>query len=148
MQRTIIDGGYIATAVTASTVAVQKVAHATHPVVWIGLELPNYVGFIVLLAALLFGSLISFHQKTAVDQFINYPKLKPFYSFGFGFFVTLFGIPLKYPNLTAWDLVVPGLFLSAIGSQVIYYVIAFTSSRELWDMIKERFLLIVRGGKS
>lgn len=148
MQRTVIDGGYIATALTASTVAVQKVSQATSPVVWLGLELPNYVGFVVLLAALLFGSLISFHQKTAVDQFINYPKLKPFYSFGFGFFVTLFGIPLKYPNLTAWELVVPGLFLSAIGSQVIYYVIAFTSSQELWAMLKERFLLIVRGGKS
>lgn len=147
MQRTIIDGGYIATAITASTVAVQKVAYATQPVVWVGLELPNYVGFIVLMCAMLFGSLISFHQKTAVDQYINHPKLKPFYSFGFGFFVTLFGIPLKFPNLTAWELVVPGLFLSAVGSQIIYYVIAFTSSKELWDMLKERFMLIFRGGK-
>lgn len=147
MSKFLSDGGYMTVALTASSVAIEKTVASTTPVVWMGFNLPQYVGFIFLIAALIFGSLISYHQKTAVDKYISHPRLKPFYSFGFGFFVTLFGVPLKYPDLSAWELVIPALFLSATGSQVIYYVIAFTSSPELWKEIKERALLIVRGGK-
>lgn len=148
--KALTDGGYIATAVVASQAAIttaQKLS-ITDTRIWLGLEVPHWLGWLALLLALIFGSMISIHQETAVDKYIRNPKLKPFYSFGFGFFAAVFGIPLKYPNLNVFDLVIPALLLSAIGSQVIYYVVAFSSSPELWNEVKERLMTVVRGRKA
>lgn len=122
-------------------------ASMTEQKIWIGVSLPHWLGWIVLLLALLFGSALSIHQETSVDKYVKHPKLKPFYAFGFGFFVTLFAIPLKYPSLTVWELIIPALGLSAIGSQAIYYLIAIFTSPELWQVLKDRILIIV-GGRS
>lgn len=150
LSRTAIDGGYILTAAVASQVAVERaVAFAiTDTKLWLGVALPHWVGWIVFLIALVFGATISFHQETAVDKYIKHPRLKPYYSFFFGFFAAAFGIPLKYPNLTIFDLVIPALLLSAIGSQVIYYVVAFTSSPQLWEELKSRAMIVIQGGNA
>lgn len=150
IYRPLVDGGYILAASAASNLAVQKAVELsiTDTRLWLGLSVPHWVGWVAFIAALFFGATISLHQETAVDKYIKRPRLKPYYSFGFGFFVAAFGIPIKYPNLTVFDLVIPALLLSAVGSQVIYYLVAFSSSPELWSELKERGILIVKGGKS
>lgn len=143
----ILDSAYIA----SGAIVAQSAAYAStiyEPKVWLGLALPHWVGWLMFALALLFGSALSVHQKTAVDEYITHPKLKPFYSLGFGFFVTVFGIPLKYPQLTVFELILPAIGLSAIGSQVIYYLIAFFTSPELWSALKLRAMSIVKGGQS
>lgn len=149
-SKPIMDGAYIATASVASSVAVQRAAEfaITDDKIWLGMAVPHWVGWVAFLAALIFGATISFHQETAVDKYIKHPRLKPYYSFGFGFFMAAFGIPLKYPNLTVFDLVIPALLLSAMGSQVIYYLVAFSSSPELWRELKARATLVIRGGRA
>lgn len=143
-MKPLLDTCYIAcgaivaqAAVTGATVSVPKI--------WLGLSVPYWVGWVLFFAALLFGAALSVHQETAVDKYIKYPKLKPFYSLGFGFFVTLFGVPMRYPNLTIWELILPALCFAAIGSQVIYYLISFASSPELWLMLKSRMTAVITG---
>lgn len=141
----LLDGAYIA----SGAVAAQSAAYAStiyEPKIWLGLSIPHWVGWLMFILALLFGSALSVHQKTAVDEYIAHPKLKPFYSLGFGFFVTVFGIPIKYPQLTIFELILPAIGLAAIGSQVIYYLIAFFTSPELWAALKLRAMNIVKGG--
>ncbi len=140
----MLEFGYVATgAIFAQATAYS--ASISEPKIWLGLSLPYWLGWLILLLALLFGSSLSVHQDTSVDKYIKHPRLKPFYAFGFGFFFTVFGIPLKYPNLTVWELILPALGSSAIGSQAIYYLISIFTSPELWGALKNRLLAIVGG---
>lgn len=144
--RLLLDCSYIA----SGAIVAQSTAYAGsiyESKLWLGLSLPHWVGWLMFILALLFGSVLSVHQKTAVDDYIAHPKLKPFYSLGFGFFVTVFGIPLKYPQLTIFELILPAVGLAAIGSQVIYYLIAFFTSPELWAALKIRAMNIAKGGR-
>lgn len=145
-SKILLDGAYIA----SGAIVAQSAAYAStiyEPKIWLGLSIPHWVGWLMFILALLFGSALSVHQKTAVDEYITHPKLKPFYSLGFGFFVTVFGIPLKYPQLTIFELILPAVGLAAIGSQVIYYLIAFFTSPELWAALKIRAMNIAKGGR-
>ena len=104
---------------------------------WVGIQLPVWVGWIFYFAGLIFGATLSVHQDTAVDRYIKSPKLKPNYSFGFGIFFTLFGIPLYYENITIWQLILPAVCSAAIGSQMIYYFIS--SAKYIRDAIFLKF---------
>lgn len=92
--------------------------------VWLGVAVPHWVGWVFYLLALSFGATLSVHQETDVDKYIKYPKAKPYYSFGFALFFTLFAVPLKFPDVTIWTLIVPAVITAAIGSQIIYYIIS------------------------
>lgn len=93
---------------------------------WIGVQLPQWIGWVFYFLGLIFGATLSTYQETAVDKYIKSPRLKPYYSFGFGVFFTLFGIPLYYSNINVWQLVLPAVLSTAIGSQIIYYFISST----------------------
>lgn len=104
---------------------------------WVGIQLPVWVGWVFYFMGLIFGATLSVHQDTAVDRYIKFPKLKPYYSFGFGIFFTLFGIPLYYENITIWQLILPAVCSTAIGSQMIYYLIS--SAKYIRDAIFLKF---------
>lgn len=104
---------------------------------WVGIQLPVWVGWVFYFMGLIFGATLSVHQDTAVDRYIKVPKLKPYYSFGFGIFFTLFGIPLYYENINIWQLILPAVCSAAIGSQMIYYFIS--SAKYIRDAIFLRF---------
>lgn len=146
-MKPLLDTCYIACGAMVAQAAVVS-ANISEPRVWLGLSVPYWFGWVLFFAALFFGAALSVHQETAVDKYIKHPKLKPLYSLGFGFFVTLFGVPLRYPSLTIWDLILPALCFAAIGSQVIYYVISFSSSPELWKAAKARLLAVITGRTS
>lgn len=141
----LMDSAYIASGVALTqTMAYANSIYNTKLV--LGLDIPHWVGWVMFFIALSFGATLSVHQDTAVDKYIKHPKLKPFYSLGFGFFVAVFGIPMKYPDVTVFDLILPAIGLAAIGSQIIYYLIALFTAPELWDMVKSRVLAMVKGG--
>lgn len=104
---------------------------------WVGIQLPVWVGWVFYFMGLIFGATLSVYQDTAVDRYIKSPKLKPYYSFGFGIFFTLFGIPLYYENITIWQLILPAVCSAAIGSQMIYYFIS--SAKYIRDAIFLKF---------
>ena len=89
VYRPLVDGGYILAASAASNLVVQRAVELsiTDTKLWLGLSVPHWVGWVAFIAALFFGATISLHQETAVDKYIKHPRLKPYYSFGFGFFV-------------------------------------------------------------
>lgn len=119
--------GFIVEKVLLSAVII-PVATQTRPsliseLIWLGITVPNWVGWVFFISALVFGSLLSTFQDTTVDTYISNRKLKPLYAFGFGLFFTLFGIPLYWSNVTVWELVLPAVISTAVGAQMVYYMI-------------------------
>ena len=105
------------------------------PYLLVGFTVPNWLGIVFFVIALICGTIAGVNQKTPVDDKFKRAYLKPFYSLGFGILVTLFVVPTFYPDITIWGLIVPAAFFAAIGSVVIYYVIAFFISEKLWAVI-------------
>ena len=145
----IATGGYVATKTAAlsaadiTTPAVIEVAPKTDvyllqladPYLLVGFAVPNWLGIVFFVIALICGTIAGMNQETPVDAKFKRAYLKPFYSLGFGILVTLFVVPHFYPSITIWSLIVPAAFFTAIGSVVIYYVIAFFTSEKLWAVI-------------
>ena len=145
----IATGGYVATKTAAlsaadvTTPAVTEVAAKTDvyllqladPYLLVGFTVPNWLGIVFFVVALVFGTIAGVNQKTPIDDKFKRTYLKPFYSLGFGILMTLFVVPAFYPDITIWSLIVPAAFCAAIGSVVIYYVIAFFISEKLWAVI-------------
>lgn len=145
----IATGGYVATKTAAlsaadiTTPATSEVLPKTSvylfqladPYLLVGFTVPNWLGIVFFVIALVFGTIAGVNQKTPVDDKFKRAYLKPFYSLGFGILITLFVVPAFYPDITIWSLIVPAAFCAAIGSVVIYYVIAFFISEKLWAVI-------------
>jgi len=146
----IATGGYIATKTAAlSSVPEAEVASSikeivpnniyllqlSDPYLLVGFTVPNWLGIVFFVLALICGTIAGMNQPTAVDKHFKRTYLKPFYSLGFGILVTLFVVPQMYPDITIWALIVPAAFSSEIGSVVIYFVIAFFTSERLWAVI-------------
>ena len=48
--------------------------------IWLGVNVPQWLGWLLFFLALGFGAAMSVHQESAVDKYIKRPALKPFYS--------------------------------------------------------------------
>lgn len=145
----IATGGYVATKAAAlsaaditppSTTEVVPqssvyLLQLTDPYLLVGFTVPHWLGIVFFVIALVGGTVVGWNQETPVDAKFKRAYLKPFYSLGFGILITLFVVPRFYPDVTIWSLIVPAAFFSAIGSVVIYYVIAFFISERLWAVI-------------
>lgn len=145
----IATGGYVATkaaalsAANVTTPSTVEVLPATKlylfqladPYLLVGFTVPNWLGIVFFVLALICGTIAGMNQETPVDAKFKRTYLKPFYSLAFGILVTLFVVPRFYPDITIWSLIVPAAFCSAIGSVVIYFVIAFFTSDRLWALI-------------
>lgn len=145
----IATGGYVATKAAALSSAditppsVVEVVPKSNvylfqladPYLLVGFTVPNWLGIVFFVIALICGTIAGMNQETPVDAKFKRAYLKPFYSLGFGILVTLFVVPTFYPDITIWSLIVPAAFCSAIGSVVIYFVIAFFTSERLWAVI-------------
>lgn len=144
----IATGGYFATkaaalsSVTTGSSTVEPAPKASvyllqlsDPYILVGFTVPNWLGVVFFVIALICGTIAGMNQETPVDEKFKRTYLKPFYSLGFGILVTLFVVPAFYPDITIWSLIVPAAFSSAIGSVVIYFVIAFFTSARLWAVI-------------
>lgn len=107
----------------------------SEPYLLVGFTVPNWLGIVFFVIALICGTIAGMNQETPVDAKFKRSYLKPFYSLGFGVLGTLFIIPSFYPDVTIWSLIMPAAFFAAIGSVVIYYVIAFFTSERLWVLI-------------
>lgn len=130
---TLADGAESATEVAAPTGV--YLLQLSDPYVLVGFTVPNWLGLVFFVIALICGTIAGMNQETPVDAKFKRAYLKPFYSLGFGILVTLFVVPHFYPDITIWSLIVPAAFFTAIGSVVIYYVIAFFISERLWAVI-------------
>lgn len=145
----IATGGYAATKAAALSSAdikpksVVEVAPASNayllqladPYLLVGFTVPNWLGVVFFVLALVCGTVAGMNQETPVDAKFKRAYLKPFYCLGFGILVTLFVVPHFYPDITIWSLIVPAAFCASIGSVVIYFVIAFFTSERLWAVI-------------
>lgn len=145
----IATGGYAATKSAALSSAditppsVVEVVPASNvylfqladPYLLVGFTVPNWLGIVFFVIALIFGTIAGMNQETPIDSKFKRAYLKPFYSLSFGILVTLFVVPAFYPDITIWSLIVPAGFFAAIGSVVIYYVIAFFTGEKLWALI-------------
>lgn len=141
--------GYVGTKSVAlssadiTTPAVQEVVPKSNiyllqladPYLLVGFTVPNWLGVVFFVLALVCGTIAGMNQETPVDAKFKRTYLKPFYSLGFGILMTLFVVPIFYPDISIWSLIVPAAFFAAIGSVVIYYVIAFFISERLWAVI-------------
>lgn len=135
-------GGYFGakTAVLASAapkadVAMSYAAQFNDPYSIVGFVVPNWLGVALYVIFWLAGAVFGGNQKTPVDGKFKRPWLKPIYSMIFGVAMTLFVMPLIYPNITIWGLILPVLFFTSIGAVAIYMVIAFFTSEKLWSLI-------------
>lgn len=145
----IATGGYVATKAAAlsaaditppSTTEVVPESSAyllqlADPYLLVGFTVPNWLGIVFFVIALIGGTIVGWNQETPVDDKFKRSYLKPFYSLGFGILITLFVVPVFYPDITIWSLIVPAAFCASIGSVVIYFVIAFFTSERLWAVI-------------
>ena len=93
----------------------------------LGLTIEYWVGWVLYIIALIFGGILSVHQEHEIDKEIKYLKFKPLYSMLFGFFVTTFGIPQFFKNITVWELIIPAIIISAIASNIIYIVLKYAT---------------------
>ena len=93
----------------------------------LGLTIEYWVGWVLYVSALIFGGILSVHQENEIDKEIKYLKFKPLYSMLFGFFVTTFGIPQFFKDITVWDLIIPAIIISAIASNIIYFVLKYAT---------------------
>ena len=135
----IATGGYISTksvalAATSGAVPTYYIQLAD-PYMLVGFTVPNWLGVVFFIISLLFGTIASINQPTPVDIQFKHQFLKPFYSLGFGILMSLFVVPQFYPAITVWTLILPAFFFAAIGSVVIFYIIAFFKSEKLWSVI-------------
>lgn len=137
-------GGYVgaktavlAAAAPSQAAAVGYAAQFHEPYSLVGLIVPNWLGAALYAAFLVLGAIFGANQETPVDKKFTRPYLKPVYSLVFGAAMTLFVMPLFYPDITIWGLIFPALFFSAIGAVVIYFVIAFFTSERLWLLVTE-----------
>ena len=140
----IMSGLILSSIITTASVTsvsdnihIETINSLASEITWAGIVLPQWVGLFFYICGLAFGATLSTYQETAVDKYIKNPKLKPYYSFGFGVFFTLFGIPLYYDNITIWQLVLPAVCSAAIGSQMIYYFIS--SAKFIRDAVFLKF---------
>lgn len=124
-------------AVLSSAPPVGYAAQFHEPYSIVGLLVPNWLGTALYVAFLVLGAIFGANQKTAVDGKFTRAWLKPVYSLVFGAGMTLFVMPLFYPNITVWGLILPALFFASIGAVAIYFVIAFFTSERLWFMITD-----------
>lgn len=145
----IATGGYVATkaaAISSADITPPSAAEVVptsnvyllqlaDPYLLVGFTVPNWLGVVFFVIALICGTIAGMNQETPVDAKFKRAYLKPFYSLAFGILVTLFVVPHFYPDITIWSLIVPAAFCAAIGSVVIYYVIAFFTSEKLWAVI-------------
>lgn len=145
----IATGGYVATKAAAlsaadiTTPSTMEVLPPTKvylfqladPYLLVGFTVPNWLGIVFFVIALIFGTIAGMNQPTPIDDKFKRVYLKPFYSLSFGILITLFVVPHFYPDITIWSLIVPAGFFAAIGSVVIYYVISFFTSEKLWAVI-------------
>lgn len=139
----IFAGSYIgtktavlaATATEVTTVEYMTQFNASYTLV--GFVVPNWWSIVFYILFLIFGTIVGANQVTPVDDKFKYAFLKPFYSLAFGVLVTLFVLPQIYPDITLWALIVPAGFFSAIGAVIIYFVIAFFTSKKLWMMLSD-----------
>lgn len=104
----------------------------------LGLEVEHWVGWVFYVFALLFGSMLTLHQHTEIDNHIRYTSLKPVYSACLSFFITIFGFPHIFKDITIWQLIVPAIIISAISTHLIYYTIKYATQLITW--FSERFL--------
>ena len=93
----------------------------------LGLSIDYWVGWVLYIIALIFGGILSVHQENEIDKEIKYLKFKPLYSMLFGFFVTTFGIPSFFKNITVWELIIPAIIISAIASNIIYILLKYAT---------------------
>lgn len=93
----------------------------------LGLSIENWVGWVIYIIALIFGGILSVHQEHEIDKEIKYLKFKPLYSMLFGFFVTTFGIPQFFKQITVWELIIPAIIISAIASNIIYLMLKYAT---------------------
>ena len=93
----------------------------------LGLTIEYWVGWVLYIIALIFGGILSVHQENEIDKEIKYLKFKPLYSMLFGFFVTTFGIPQFFKNITVWELIIPAIIISAIASNIIFFVLKYAT---------------------
>ena len=145
----IAAGGYVATKAAALSAADITPPSATEvvpvsnvylfqladPYLLVGFTVPNWLGIVFFVLALICGTVAGMNQPTPVDKHFKRTYLKPFYSLAFGILVTLFVVPIAYPDITIWGLIVPAAFSASIGAVVIYYVIAFFTSERLWAIL-------------
>lgn len=145
----IAVGGYVATkaaALSAADITTPSVVEVVpknnvylfqlaDPYLLVGFTVPNWLGVVFFVIALIFGTIMGMNQPTPIDDKFKRAYLKPFYSLSFGILITLFIVPIFYPDITIWSLIVPAGFCAAIGSVVIYYVIAFFTGEKLWALI-------------
>lgn len=121
---------------TAIPLAMAKNPTLASEIVWLGITVPNWIGWLFFILALIFGAVLSTFQDSTVDKYINYKKLKPLYAFGFGLFFTLFGIPLYWADITVWQLILPALISATVGAQMVYYIIS--SGKYMLDAVFKR----------
>lgn len=145
----IATGGYVATKAAALSAADITPPSTTEvvpqssvyllqladPYLLVGFTVPNWLGLVFFVLALICGTVAGMNQDTPVDAKFKRAYLKPFYCLGFGILITLFVVPIFYPDITIWGLIVPAAFCASIGSVVIYFVIAFFTSERLWAVI-------------
>ena len=93
----------------------------------LGLSVEYWVGWVLYIIALIFGGILSVHQENEIDKEIKYLKFKPLYSMLFGFFVTTFGMPHFFKNITVWELIIPAIIISAMASNIIYIVLKYAT---------------------
>ena len=93
----------------------------------LGLTIEYWVGWVIYIIALIFGGILSVHQEHEIDKEIKYLKFKPLYSMLFGFFVTTFGIPHFFKDITVWELIIPAIIISAIASNIIYLMLKYAT---------------------
>lgn len=107
----------------------------TAPYLLVGFNVPNWLSILFFIISLIFGTAASINQPTPVDIQFKHPFLQPFYSLSFGVLMSLFIVPIFYPEITLWSLIVPAGFFAAVGSVVIFYIIAFFKSEKLWAIV-------------
>lgn len=109
----------------------------------VGFGVPNWLGIVLYILFLVWGTWAGGTQETPVDKHFKKPYMKPLASFGFGVLMTLFVLPTIHQGITIWGLILPAAFFGAIGGAAVYYIVAFFYSKEVWLLIKDSVLLRV-----
>lgn len=133
--KTVLGNVAVATAGVAQSAAIGYATQFNEPYSIVGLVVPNWIGVVLYVLFLVIGSIFGSNQQTPVDGKFKRAWLKPVYSLVFGASMTLFVMPLIYPNITIWGLIFPALFFASIGAVAIYFIIAFFTSEKLWTLI-------------
>lgn len=142
--KTTLGNGLVAIGGYAGTKTIGLVLAATDytsqlstPYSLAGFIVPQWFGIAFYIAFLVFGTAVGVNQPTPFDEKMKYAILRPFYSLAFGVLGSVFIMPLFYPDITIWGMIIPAAFFAAIGVAVIYSVVAFFTSSRLWLIISE-----------